>query len=456
MGDPQIKEVSLIRSMGFWQIWAIGVGAVVGDGIFLYMGQGVSAAGPSALLAFAIAGFLQMFIMVAMGELSVGMPEAGAMSVWVERYMGKFFGLLSGLTFSVGWVVLGGSISVALGRFMAYWIPIGSLDTGTVIWAAVWFSIFCIMNIAGAAIAGISQLILVLMLVGIMVIFAVAGIIKGVDMSQMTPFFPNGVGGFSACIPIATFAYMGAACICTSGSECKNPRDLGRALVWSSLTFIIVYCLALFVVLGTIDWKSASLDVSIFTVAAETIWGPIGGTILNFAAWLAAATCLIMGTIYTPSRIFYSMAKEGYMPKVLARVNPKTKTPITGIVIIWIIGILGILAAMAFGAATFYVTLCNQAVIAWSISWGLAVIAGIYYRKDLGIERIKNEVGWHQPLYPAIPILAIIGILYVLYLCFYDMAQVVGFVIWMGIYIIYYLRIKSKINKGLIRADVQF
>ena len=132
----------------------------------------------------------------------------------------------------------------------------GSLDTGTVIWAAVWFSIFCIMNIAGAAIAGISQLILVLMLVGIMVIFAVAGIIKGVDMSQMTPFFPNGVGGFSACIPIATFAYMGAACICTSGSECKNPRDLGRALVWSSLTFIIVYCLALFVVLGTIDWKA--------------------------------------------------------------------------------------------------------------------------------------------------------------------------------------------------------
>ena len=103
------------------------------------MGQCVAAAGPSALLAFAIAGFLQMFIMVAMGELSVGMPEAGAMSVWVERYMGKFFGLLSGLTFSVGWVVLGGSISVALGRFMAYWIPIGSLDTGTVIWAAVWF-----------------------------------------------------------------------------------------------------------------------------------------------------------------------------------------------------------------------------------------------------------------------------------------------------------------------------
>lgn len=456
MNDIKIKDVSLVRNMGFWQIWAIGVGAVVGDGIFLYMGQGIAAAGPSALLAFAVAGFLQMFIMVAMGELSVGMPEAGAMSVWVEKYMGKFFGLLSGLTFSVGWVVLGGSISVALGRFCAYWAPIGGLEVATVIWAAVFFTIFVIMNILGASIAGIGQLILVLLLVGIMIIFAFWGIIRGVNLTNMTPFFPNGGGGFSACVPIATFAYMGAACICTSGSECKNPKDLGRALVWSSLTFIFVYCLALFVVLGTIEWQHASLDVSIFTVAAETIWGPIGGAILNFAAWLAAATCLIMGTIYTPSRIFYAMAKEGYMPKIFAVVNPKTKTPVSGIIVIWIIGIIGILAAKAFGAANFYVTLCNQAVIAWSISWGLAVVAGMYYRKDLGLERIKNEVGWHQPLYPAIPVLALVGILYVLYLCFYDAAQFIGFFIWFGIYLIYYFNIRNKIKKGLIRADVSF
>jgi len=456
MDEPKIKEVSLLRNMGFWQVWAIGVGAVVGDGIFLYMGQGIQAAGPSALLAFLIAGLLQMFIMVAMGELSVGMPDAGAMSVWVDKYMGKFWGLLSGLTFSVGWVVLGGSISIALGRFVAYWAPIGGLEFATVLWAAIFFSIFVIMNIAGAAIAGIGQLILVLMLVGIMVIFGIWGLFKGISLDNFSPFMPNGVGGFSSCIPIATFAYMGAACICTAGSECKNPKDLGRALVWSSLTFIIVYCLALFVVLGTIRWEDASLDISTFTMAAEIIWGPVGGTILNFAAWLAAATCLIMGTIYTPSRIFYAMAKEGYMPKLFARVNAKTKTPIAGIVIIWIIGILGILAAFFFGAANFYVTLCNQAVIAWSISWGLAVVAGVLYRKDMGADRIRNEVGWKQPMYPLIPVLAIGGIFYVLYLCFYDWYQVVGFILWMGIYIIYYLNIKAKIKKGLIKEDVQF
>ena len=78
------------------------------------------------------------------------------------------------------------------------------------------------------------------------------------------------------------------------------------------------------------------------------------------------------------------------------------------------------------------------------------------YRKDLGIDRIKSEVGWHQPFYPLLPILAMIGIVYVLYLCFYDWAQVIGFAIWFVIYLLYYFRIKYKITNGLIRKDVSF
>jgi len=457
MNEPKLREdVSLIRQMGFWQVWAIGVGAVVGDGIFLYLGQGIQLGGPSALLGFFIAGVLQMCIMVAMAEIAVGMPAAGAMTIWVNKYLGKFWGLMSGLTFSGGWVVLGGSISLALGTFVTYWIPIGSGDFGKVFWAAVFFSIFCIMNILGAAIAGKGQLILVFMLVAIMIVFGISGIIQGVDLSKYSPFMPNGAEGFTATIPIGAFAYMGAACICTAGNECKKPRDLGTALVWSSITFIVVYCLAMFVVLGTIDWQNASLEVSPFTQAAEIVWGPIGATILNFAAWLAAATCLIMGTVYTPSRIFYSMAQQGYFPKLFGRVNPKTRTPIAGIVVIWIIGILGLLAAYAFGASNFYVTLCNQAVVAWTISWGLAVIAGMKYRKEIGHENVKEKVGFKQPFYPVIPIVALAGCAYCLYLCFYDIWQVVGFAIWMGIYCIYYGFMRAKMKKGLIKEDVNF
>jgi len=456
MNEPRIKEVSLVRGMGFWQIWAVGVGAVVGDGVFIYMADGIQAGGPSAIVGFMFAGIVQMLLMVAMGEIAVGMPSAGAMSVWVEKYMGKFCGLLSGLTFSVGWVVLGGSISIAMGRFTCYWFPNMDLEFGTVFWAAIFFTVFTLMNIAGTAIAGKGQLILVLILVGIMVAFGIGGLLKGINMGNYSPFMPNGVKGMTSVIPIATYAYMGAACLCTSGSECKKTTDLGKALVWSSITFIVVYTLALFVVLGTINWQDASMDVSPFTATAEIIFGALGGQILNLAAWIAAATCLIMGTIYTPSRIFYAMAKENYLPAFFARINPKTKTPIAGIIVIWVVGIIGIIVAFFCGSMNFYVTLSNQAVIAWTISWSLAVIAGIKYRLEMGPERIRKEVGWKQPLFPVIPVAALAGCAYILYLSFYDVWQFVGFGIWFAIYLVYYANIRNKIKKGLIRENVQF
>jgi amino acid transporter len=249
---------------------------------------------------------------------------------------------------------------------------------------------------------------------------------------------------------------MGACCLCTAGSECKDPKDLGKALVWSSVTFIVVYTLALFVVLGMVPWETVSTDVSPFTQAAEIMFGPIGGTILNFAAWLAAATCLIMGTIYTPSRIFYSMAKEGYFPKFFAKLHPRTKTPIAGIVVIWIVGIAGILAAYYVGAMEFYSTLCNQAVIAWTISWALAIVAGIMFRREMGADRIRKEVGWKQPFFPVIPIAALAGCVYVLYLSFYDAQQFIGFLIWFAVYIVYYLFIRMRIKSGKISGDATF
>ncbi|MDD4583515.1 MAG: amino acid permease [Eubacteriales bacterium] len=453
MSEVRIKEVQPLRNMGFWMIWAVGVGSVVGDGIFLLLGEGIEVGGPSAVWGFFLSGLIQMCIMISLGEVAVGMPNAGAMSVWVERYMGKSWGLLSGMTFSVGWVVLGGSISIALGRFTCYWFPSVDLEIGTIVFAALFFTVFTIMNIVGTAIAAKGQLIFVLILVAIMVLFGILGI-KEIDVANYTPWMPNGFAGFAATIPMGTFAYMGAVCIATSGSECRDPRDLGKALVWASITFIVMYTVDMLVVVGIIPWEQVSLDVSPFTQAAEVAFGYAGGFVLNIAAWLAAATCLIMGTLYTPSRIFYQMSKDGYLPKFFGELNEKTRTPIKGLICIWAVGMLFILLGY-FDATGVYVVLCNQATIAWILSWGLATIAGILYRREMGSDRIRNEVGWKQPLYPLFPIISIGGCLYVLYLCFYDWVQFVGVAIWVVIYLLWYNgSIKKKIAKGLIHETV--
>lgn len=453
MTEVRIREVQPLRNMGFWMIWAVGVGAVVGDGIFLLLGQGIIDGGPSAVWGFLLAGVVQMCIMVSLGEIAVGMPNAGAMSVWVERYMGKGLGLLSGMTFSVGWVVLGGTISIALGRFTCYWFPQVNPETGTIVFAAVFFTLFALMNILGTAIAAKAQLIFVLVLVGIMVLFGILGI-REVDIANYTPWMPNGVAGLVATIPMGTYAYMGAVCIATSGSECRDPRDLGRALVWASITFLGIYTFCMLVVVGIVPWEQITMDVSPFTQAAEVAFGYAGGFILNIAAWLAAATCLIMGTLYTPSRIFYQMSKEGYLPKFFGELNEKTRTPVKGLIAIWVVGMAFIMFSF-YDATGLYVIMTNQAVIAWIVSWGLATIAGIMYRKEMGSDRIRTEVGWKQPLYPLFPVVAIVGCLYVLYLSFYDWVQFLGVAIWLGIFLLwYFFSIKKRIANGTIKPFV--
>ena len=196
------------------------------------------------------------------------------------------------------------------------------------------------------------------------------------------------------------------------------------------------------------------MDVSPFTHAAEAAFGYAGGFILNIAAWLAAATCLIMGTLYTPSRIFYQMSKEGYLPKFFGELNEKTRTPVKGLIAIWVVGMVFILFSF-YDATGLYVIMTNQAVIAWIVSWGLATIAGVMYRREMGSDRIRSEVGWKQPLYPLFPVIAIVGCLYVLYLSFYDWVQFLGVAIWVGIFLLwYFFSIKKRIANGTINPFV--
>ena len=113
------------------------------------------------------------------------------------------------------------------------------------------------------------------------------------------------------------FTHLGTACLCTSGSECKNIRDLPKALVWAAITFIVVYTLSLVVMIGSIDWRTMSLAESLYVTFAQRIFGTGGAAIVTVAACLATATCTLMGTFYGSSRIFYEEARNGKLPKYL-------------------------------------------------------------------------------------------------------------------------------------------
>lgn len=400
------------RTLKFWHIWALGVGAVIGDGIFLLMGQGIAIAGPSSIIAYIIAGLSQLFLIVALVELAIAMPNAGAMSLWVERMMGKSWGFLAGFTFAIGWIIAGGSVGLALGTITMWYFPGLTGSWWPAFFAILFITIFTLINIVGTVFTARFQLYMVLALVGVMVIFAIIGL-KDVDLANFSPMMPFGLEGFFGAIPLGTYAYLGALTLVTAGAEAINPeRDMPRALIWSSVTFIVLYSFAHFVLQGIIPWDQVTIESSPFTIAAGQVFGIAGAFIMNTAAWIAAATCILMGTLYATSRIFYQQAREGMLPKFLGAIHPKTFTPVNALIVIWIATVILILIGQ-INPDFLYVELSNQLVIAWLFSWSLALIAGVLFR--IKHKEEVAQLSWRQPLFPLFPILSFIGIAVILY-----------------------------------------
>ncbi|MEW5785585.1 MAG: amino acid permease [Bacillota bacterium] len=437
-------EIQPFRNLSFWHIWALGVGAVVGDGIFLYIGYAIELAGPASIIAFLVAGIFQLFLMMALVELAVGMPSAGAMGTWVERFMGPWWGYLAGFCWAFAWVIVGGAVSLALGRFLSYYFPVHEL-----ILAGIAITIFALLNIFGGLVAASTQLWMTLGIVGIMAALAIFGLpeaLKGFP-ENFVPFLPYGFKGMMLALPIGAYAYMGTACLCTAGSECKSIKDLPRGLIWASVTFIILYTFAKFVVLGIVPWDQLSMVESIYVTAAERVFGGVAAGVVNFGAILAAATCLLMGTLYSASRIFFDEARKGMMPAIFGYLHPKYRTPVWGISIIWIFNIAWIIIAY-WNTDFVYITLTMQFVVAAFISYGLSIAAAIMYRK-----RFPDEVG-KLPFRMPVPVLtftlAIGGTAITAYYTLYGSPQVIPLsLVWIiPLYLWYRCRAK------LIKTDV--
>lgn len=436
-------EIKPLRNLNFWHIWALGVGAVVGDGIFLLLGQGIQMAGPSSILSFLIAGVLQLFLMLALVELAVGMPSAGAMGPWVERFMGPWWGYLAGFSWAFAWVIVGGAVSIALGRFLSWYVPINEL-----LLAGLAMTIFALLNIFGTLLAARAQLWMTVALVIIMAGLAIFGIPKALAgiPANFIPFAPMGWKAMFLAIPLGAYAYMGTACLCTAGAEVKNIRDLPRGLIWASITFIVLYTLAQVTAIGTVPWTELSMAESPYVTSAQAIFGRFAAGIVNFGAVLAAATCLLMGTLYSASRIFYDQARKGKMPAIFGELHPKFRTPVKGIIIIWAVSI-AIIAIAHWNPDLVYVTFTMQFLVASFISYGLSIAAAILYRRRFPDE--VSKLSFRMPLPWLTFALAIGGTAMTAYFAFIGTPQTLPLaLVWIIPIYIYYRSCQAALKRA--------
>ncbi len=390
-----MSENKLVRKMSFWHIWAIGVGSVVGDGIFVLIAQGAQVSGPSSIIAYFIAGLLMMVIMISIAVLAVGMPKAGSLHSWSSRMLGPGIGTVTGLSYIAMNVIFLGSVSIANGAISNYFFQwTASPALSAAIWAVLLVSLVSGIALLGGNVTGRTQLVLVIGLTSVMLLFSIFGSLSGkIDITNYTPFMPFGFKGLWAAIGMGIYAYIGPLSLLTAGSEVKKVTDLPKAMFWSVITFLVIYTTSMIVMIGLVNFGSYATMESPYTAAAQSAFGRGAGLIMNLAAWVAAFTCLV-GEVFASSRLLFGMAEEGAVPKVFMKLN-KNSVPFVGVIFAWSFAMVMIIIGNIKVIEAFYLELAMIACEIGAMAWFFSLLSASLYKKKFPDE--YNALPWHIP-----------------------------------------------------------
>jgi APA family basic amino acid/polyamine antiporter len=379
-GNPEINhplaaaDHQLHRALGAFDLTLIGIGSVIGAGIFIIAGTAAAEhAGPAVLLSFLLAGLGCVFAGLCYAEFAAMIPHAGSSYTYTYATMGRFMAWFIGWNMVLEYGVAGSGVAVG---WSAYFLNLLS-QFGIVFPAALANAPLAgtglgSMHLTGALV-NLPALLLVLALTALLVVgvretarFNSAMVLIKVSIvllvilfglpyvtaAHLTPFVPPnegvwgkyGVSGVLAASGIVFFAYVGFETVSVAAQEAKKPqRDIPIAIVTTLIVCTILYVLMALVLTGIMDWRQ--LDVANPVSFAIGHIAALGWLTLpvNIGA-LAGLASVTFATLYGQSRVFYGMARDGFLPPAFAQIHPRFRTPWRGTIAIG--SVAAVLAAL--------------------------------------------------------------------------------------------------------------
>jgi len=379
----------LIRELGLKEGLAIGLGTMIGAGIFVLPAIAVERAGQAAAFSYLIAGLLCLPVAMIISELATGMPRAGGSYTFIAQALGPLAGSVVGPANWLGLTFASGFYLIAAGQYLTLFVPIPSW-VGAV--AAGLF--FTFLNYRGAKISGSVQNLVVVVLVTILALFIVVGMLQGPEIPR-DPFLPRGWSAVVGTVGLIIVSFTGFEKISTIAEEIKNPgRNLPLAIVGSVAIATVLYVLILFVATGLMPPGRIDLQKGLLVEAASRAVGPVGETVMVVAALLATLSSANAATMAS-SRIAYGMGRDRVLPGWFGHAHPRFNTPAHGILFT---GGLGTLLAMTGRAET----LAEISSALFMVSYALLCVSVIVMR---GAKRRWYRPSFRAPLYPVLPVL---------------------------------------------------
>jgi amino acid transporter/nucleotide-binding universal stress UspA family protein len=414
-------QVSFSQDLGLFEATMIGIGAMIGAGIFVLTGIAAGVAGPASILAFALNGVVTLLTALSYAELASAYPESGGGYSYIRKAFPGPVGFASGWMLWFCYIIACSLYALGFGSYFwefvsAYFPSLSAFtfellgeNSSFLLITALISALFILINMRGTALTGSVENILTLAkiaILGVFVVFGLAVIFGNPSQatSSFTPFFPKGLGGVFLAMGLTFIAFEGYDLIATVAEEIKEPqKNIPRAIGISLAVTVAIYLLIIFVSLGAIQpeegtsWEFLGKYQETAIVRAAEDFMPFFGVALIIFGGLLSTLSALNATILASSRVAFSMGRDKMLPPSLSTIHPTRRTPhiavaVTGVVLI-IIALL--FPIHVVGSAASLMFLLTFALV------NLAVLA---------LRRKFPEVkgGFRIPFYPVTPILAII------------------------------------------------
>jgi uncharacterized protein len=303
------------KTLGFWSTVAIGIGGMVGGGIFAVLGLAVLMANGGTPLAFLISGGVALLTAYSYSKLSIAFPTRGGTVEFLNQAFGPgiFTGGMNVLLW-LSYIVMLSLYAYAFGSYGASFFPAASQSFWRHIFISGVVLLFTFLNVLGARAVGKSENFIVAIKIAILLLFLVVGL-KSVDTQNIAPSSWSSPLQLVAGGMVIFLAYEGFELISNTAENVRNPRKtLPRAYFTAVLFVIVLYVLVSLVTVGnlSVDNIIAAKDYAL-AEAARPFLGSVGFTVIAIAALLSTASA-INATLYGTSRISYIIAKEGELP----------------------------------------------------------------------------------------------------------------------------------------------
>ncbi|MEV0229006.1 amino acid permease [Nonomuraea sp. NPDC050786] len=430
----------LRRTMSLWQLTLFSVGATLGTGIFVILGQAVPKAGPAVVLSFVLAAITALFSALSYAELAGTIPVSGSSYSYAYATLGELVAWVCGWCLMLEYAVSVAAVAVGWGEYLnaflralfGFTLPeavtrspgqggVVNVAAIVIVLLATW------LLLHGASESATANAVFVVIKVVVLLFFCMVAF-TAFQTRNFTPFAPMGVAGITAAASQVFFSYIGFDAASTAGEEARNPRrDLPLAIILSLAIVTAVYVLVAMAAIGATPWTSFDPDKSeaslshIADLAGGASWP---GLIVSFGAVIAIAS-VVLTVIYGQTRILFAMSRDGLIPRIFQRVAMRRQVPVANTLIVaaFISVLAGLVPLGRLAEATSIGTLFAFAIV----NVGVLVLR----RRSPELPR-----GFRVPLFPATPVLGAI-------LCVVVMAGLAGatwaaFGLWMLVGLICY------------------